>query len=150
MGGDENIMQLYVDGNKQASLLYYSASETGSGPRPHVSYAALAGSATSAFRWRNTSSGTLQPADPTATVGDNDNINGPVQVKNASQQCLTLGPGGDHEVWTAPLTEGRFAAALLNRCGLLLSAKKTKKRTARDHDTPVTLAATLLLGCAPA
>jgi hypothetical protein len=125
VGGDETNMQLYVDGNKQASLLYYSASETGSGPRPHVSYAGMAGSATSVFRWRNTSSGTLQPADPTATVGDNDNVNGPVQLKNASQQCLTLGPGGDHELWTAPLTEGRIAVAMLNRDGNQPNASMT-------------------------
>lgn len=125
MGGDENIMQLYVDGNKQASLLYYSASETGSGPRPHVSYSGIAGSTNSVFRWRNTSSGTLQPADLTATVGDNDNVNGPVHFKNASQQCLTLGPGGDHEVWTAPLTEGRVAVALLNRDGNQPNASMT-------------------------
>eukprot|EP01043_Picozoa_sp_COSAG02_P047764 COSAG02_NODE_4614_length_5165_cov_1.697592_2_plen_541_part_00 len=51
---------------------------------------------------------------PGQKVDDNDNV-GTVRSMDSGKLCLTLGPSGNLEVWTAPLSDGKFAVVLFNR-----------------------------------
>eukprot|EP01045_Picozoa_sp_COSAG04_P026557 COSAG04_NODE_3708_length_2592_cov_1.251103_3_plen_276_part_00 len=126
--GGGTSLQLYVDGSKEASLGFVNPGATSSGPRPHVAYTWV-GNAQPATRWNwpafnSSGGGHMKPATPT-NISDNDNVNGPLQTVDASERCLTLGLGGHHEIWSAPMSGGRVAVALANRDGNRANASMT-------------------------
>merc|ERR1712216_164261 len=86
----------------------------GSGPVPHSRYVMI-GSGEFSFDPSLTNSGgsTIKPVAG-STVHDDDSV-GNSKVVDGENYCLDVALGGNLEVWTAPLIEGRVAVGLFNR-----------------------------------
>jgi hypothetical protein len=87
--------------------------EFGSGPVPHSCYIVNNGAQEFTFDPSAVAGSTISPRAGGMVI-DDDNV-GNSQLYPAESFCLDVALGGNLEVWTAPLTEGRHAVGLLNR-----------------------------------
>jgi hypothetical protein len=91
-----------------------------SGPIPHSRHTCCECSGTPVVSWSLGTHGEITLPQGSQVI-DDDSV-GNVEMSDGSNFCLSIVESGRLEVWTAPLTGGRHAVALFNRCVALFSA----------------------------
>jgi len=89
-----------------------------SGPIPHSRHTCCDCSGTPVVSWALGAHGEITLPRGSQVI-DDDSVGG-VATADGSEFCLTIVESGWLEVWSAPLTAGRHAVALFNRCVALL------------------------------